>query len=193
MDLLEETIRERADSLQKDVRACLEKDAPFPAMLYCFATVDFLGAVAFGNASSHAPTTAQAANYMKQFMGYSEEQVRLLQKQFRHKLVHLAQPAPLVRDVGRLIAWRYWHDNADVHLKLIPFGSAKWHEPWEFAVWFAGMFPVDYEFNLSITHFASEIVSSAIGPQGLIVQMRQNAALQDNVRRAINQILNSTA
>lgn len=136
--------------------------------------------------------TTQAAAYMKRFMAYSEEQIRLLQRQFRHKLVHLGQPKPIVRDGGRLIAWRYWHDNVDVHLKLIPFGSAQWHEPWDFAVKLGAAFPVDYEFNLSITHFASEIVASAIGPQGLIVQMRQNATLQENIRRAINQILNSS-
>ena len=116
-------ITELLESLEKDVNWCLKGSAPVPALLYCFAIVDCLGALASGDASNHARTAVNSANYMKGFMGYSEEQARLIQQLFRHKLVHLAQPKPWILDNDRLILWRYWHDNSDAHLKLIP-----WHK-----------------------------------------------------------------
>ena len=186
----ENKIIEKINSLQKDVPLCLKTDVVFPTLLYCFAIIDFLGAVAAGNATSFAPTTAQAASYMKRFMGYNEEQVRLLQGQFRHKLVHLGEPKSIIKDAERLISWRYWYDKADVHLKLVPFGSVEWHMPWALAVSFGVMFPVDYEFNVSITHFTSDIATSALGQGGLIAQMQRDVSLRRNVRTALHQILN---
>ena len=50
-------IKERIDSLQKDVMHCLQPPyAPFPAILYCVATIDLLGALCYGikgSTSSH--------------------------------------------------------------------------------------------------------------------------------------------
>jgi hypothetical protein len=41
-------IDERLSSLRKDVKECLDKDCAFPALLYCFATIDLLGSLCSG-------------------------------------------------------------------------------------------------------------------------------------------------
>src|SRR5262245_4061063 len=91
--------------LRDDVRHCIETapGAPFPALLFALATVDALGALAAGRADRDAPTTTNAAAYLYWFMGYTAEEVRLVQQLFRHKLTHLAEPRPILRDgAGRL-------------------------------------------------------------------------------------------
>jgi hypothetical protein len=83
----EQFLRERIRSLEKDVRHCLRKPyAPFPAILYCFSTIDLLGALRSGRARRSSGTTKQAADYMERFMNYRSEQSRLLQDIYRHKL-----------------------------------------------------------------------------------------------------------
>lgn len=116
----EKLVRTRIESLERDVAYCLKEKpyAPFPALLYCFATVDLLGALAGGNAHRSSPTNQQAADYMQQFMHCTAEQVRLLQTIFRHKLVHLASPKAVIEDNGGMISWTYYHDNSQGHLKL---------------------------------------------------------------------------
>ncbi len=65
---------ERVDSLQKDVSHCLQEPySPFPALLYCFATVDLLGALLEGNAKRIRKSTDHSKAYMERFMYYTEE------------------------------------------------------------------------------------------------------------------------
>lgn len=107
-------VRNRIDSLEKDVTYCLRDQAqppsapyaPFPALLYCFSTLD--------------KTPYNSKNYAQRFMNYTEEQSNLLIQIFRHKLVHLAQPKFVYHDSvkSRDITWRYYHDNQEEHLKI---------------------------------------------------------------------------
>jgi len=91
-------IEDRISSLEKDARHYLQGElAPFPALLYCFATIDLLGALASGRADRKAPTTQQSISYMTDFMNYTFENADILLNLFRHKLVHLAQPNPVIR------------------------------------------------------------------------------------------------
>ena len=96
-------LKERTDSLKKDCEHCLFKEhpAPFPALLYCFATIDLLGALYVGDAKNDASTTKQSLDYMTGIMKYPELQAKLLQKVFRHKLVHLAQPKSITEFDGK--------------------------------------------------------------------------------------------
>jgi hypothetical protein len=94
-------VKDRLDSLENDVRSCLPTPpsakieaaeyAPFPALMYCFSIVDLLGSLYAGNARS-GKTTENAARYMEKSLNYREDKLRLLQKIYRHKLVHLSQP-----------------------------------------------------------------------------------------------------
>src|SRR5215217_3637812 len=105
-------VKDRINSLEKDVKYCLIetnfpiKYAPFPALLYCFSTIDLLGSLFEGDASGTADTTNNSKRYMKFFMNYTKEQSDLLIDIFRHKLVHLAQPKFVYTDnKGKKFTW----------------------------------------------------------------------------------------
>lgn len=99
-------IEERLPSLQKDVKACLKEDCAFPALLYCFSTIDLLGALYKGYATENSHTQGNFKEYVCRFMKnsgtsvsqnrYTTEHAELLLEIFRHKIVHLAQPKPVI-------------------------------------------------------------------------------------------------
>jgi hypothetical protein len=179
-------VGERTNSLLLDVGHCLQLTAagscaPFPAVLYCFATIDLFGALYAGNASRGAHPTLNAARYMRDVMEYTDEEVDLLQRLFRHKLVHLAQPAPVVAmDDGRHVSWRYRHEPDPRHLQIsrLSPGVAVQAPTWQV--------PADHEFCLSISMFADEIGASV--PQRYLPRLEGEAVLQDRFARAIGQI-----
>jgi len=181
-------IKERIDSLDKDVRHCLQVPfAPFPALLYCFSTIDLLGALCAGDATRNAPTTCQSADYMQRFMNYTEEQSRLLQSLFRHKIVHLAQPKAVIEDNSRLICWRYWHESQEHHLKLVKLSQGSKVQvtsSWEISC--------DYEFNISISHLVKDIRDSIESPNGYLTSLQKIPDLQDRFEKAIAQIYDPT-
>ena len=89
---------ERLPSLKKDVSICVGSACAFPAILYCFSTIDLLAALFEGKLE---PTSTNARDYMQKFMKnnhipYTQYKVKLLQKIYRHKVVHVAQPKPLI-------------------------------------------------------------------------------------------------
>lgn len=175
-------ISERINALNKDVRHCLQEPfAPFPALLYCFSTIDLLGALYAGDTTKN--TTRQSADYMQGFMNYTEEQCRFLQRLFRHKIVHLAQPMAVIEDNSRLICWHYWHENQEHHLKLVklPEGSKiQITSSWELVC--------DYEFNMSILHLVRDILDSVEGPNGYLTSLEKTPDLQDRFEKSIEQI-----
>jgi hypothetical protein len=70
-------VKDRIKSLEKDVQYCLRENnsplqyAPFPALLYCFSTIDLLGSLFEGD--------------VRWFINYTIEQTNLLIDIFRHK------------------------------------------------------------------------------------------------------------
>ncbi len=93
-------VKDRLASLQNDVNRCIpSRDAkiedtcyaPFPALMYCFSLLDLLGSLMAGTARS-GNTTDNARRYMEKYLDIPLDKVRLLQKIYRHKLVHLSQP-----------------------------------------------------------------------------------------------------
>ena len=177
-------IKEIIDSLDKDVRHCFQEPfAPFPALLYCFSTIDLLGALCAGDATRNAHTARQSAYYMQRFMNYTEEQSRLLQSLFRHKIVHLAQPKAVIEDNSRLICWRYRHESQEHHLKLVKFppsSKVRVTTSWEISC--------DYEFNISISHLMKDIRGSIESPNGYLASLQKIPDLQDRFEKAIAQI-----
>jgi hypothetical protein len=173
-------LRERCDSLEKDVRHCVLHDgatpdwpAPFPALLYCFSTIDLLGALYSGNASRNAPIAEQANDYIIDVMKYPALQADLLQRQFGHKLFHLAQPKPRIAHSGHVYYWGYTHSDSRLHLEIIPRpGSAS-----------------DFDFWISITSLAADITDSVFRSGGYLDMLRGSPKLQDNFSRAHQQIV----
>jgi hypothetical protein len=179
----------RVNSLESDAKHCLPRDphderiAPFPILLYCFATIDLLGALMSGRADRKAPTPEQSIQYMTSYMGYTNENVKILLDLFRHKLVHLAQPNPIIRRDSEVITWKYFHSNSQFHLKKLPVQqdsiisvSSDW------------AIPVTHEFNISIMDLVNDIKDSTSRPNGYLDTLEKTPHLQDKYELAINQI-----
>jgi hypothetical protein len=189
-------IEERLTSLQKDVKACLESDCAFPALLYCFSTIDLLGALDSGYAMEGSKTKGNFKGYVTRFMRngsaisrerYSSFQANLLQDIFRHKIVHLAQPKLVVKKDSKLIAWRYEYPNVSNHLALEKIGYERKvrHILTPIDLFY------DHIFVISITQLMYDIVDSVIRPDGYYSKLRSDyKSLQGNFDQAIEQLYN---
>ncbi len=79
-------LSDRTESLQRDVQVCtVGATAAFPAILYCFSTIDLLGALLGGEAKDSKSMTERAKAYMRRFMNYDDRTHHL-------KLVPLVPP-----------------------------------------------------------------------------------------------------
>ena len=179
-EVAERFLRERCDSLEKDVRHCVLHDgatpdwpAPFPALLYCFSTIDLLGALYSGNASRNAAIAKQANDYIIDVMKYPALQADLLQRQFGHKLFHLAQPKPRITHGGHVYYWGYTHSDSRLHLQIIPRpGSA-----------------IEFDFWISIMSLAADITDSVCRAGGYLDMLCGSPELEDNFSQAYQQIV----
>jgi hypothetical protein len=164
-------VENRVNSFESDAEHCLPKDphderiAPFPILLYCFATIDLLGALMSGRADRNAPTPKQSIQYMTSYMIYTPENARILLDLFRHKLVHLAQPNPVIRMDSEVITWRYYHNNSQFHLKKLPVPQDKDNIIYVSSDW---TIPVTHEFNISIMDLVNDIKDSTSRPNGYL-------------------------
>ena len=145
--------------------------------------VDLLGALYSGSAASNAPAAPQSREYMRRFMDYTSEQSELLQLLFRHKLVHLAQPKPVIKYNGEYITWHEWHDNPEKHLK-----KDKLPEKTEIAVTAVLSVKCEYELHVSIMEFVRDIKDSIEKPSGYLNSLETSPDLQDKFEQAISQI-----
>ena len=134
LEFAKKFLDERLGSLQKDVAICINKTLPCPGLLYCFATIDLLGSLYAGDATGDTKTygkqvgtTIKARKYMVEIMGYYEDETKLLQDQFRHKIVHLAQPQAVISDIknNRKIAWMLYNKYKGKHMLLEKLPSAQ--------------------------------------------------------------------
>lgn len=177
-------LRDRTESLQRDVSVCThEATAAFPAILYCFSTIDLLGALFGGNAKSPTGTTDRSKAYARRFMHYSDDQCSLLWDVFRHKIVHLAQPDPVKDFNGKKTTWGYWHDDGAHHLKLVPLVP-----PIHKTVTSRLSVDAEQRFEFSIRHLAIDIIDSVHAPGGYLHSLASDTDLQNNFRKAVTQL-----
>jgi hypothetical protein len=181
-------VRNRITSLDKDVNHCLQSPyAPFPAILYCFSTIDLLGALYSGQAGKDAPTTTNSQNYMQEFMNYSSEQASFLTDIFRHKLVHLAQPKAIILDSdGNLVSWQYFHDNSEKHLlleKAVPGLKVLIKSDWEITI--------NKIFNIGILQLVEDIKDSLEKHNGYLDKLENIDIIQNNFKKALGEIYSS--
>jgi hypothetical protein len=178
----------RLDALERDVDHCLTLPyAPLPAIEYCFSTVDLLGALYKGDASVKANTTSQSSAYMVDVMGYTPDQAKLLQKIFRHKVVHLAMPFAVIKYDSKYIGWKYYHKNRTDHLKLKKLPTTRSYRPTSLLI-----LKFDYQFVLGIKDFEEDIVNSVIGKSGYLNLVKSSKTLQRNFETALTQIYDPT-
>jgi hypothetical protein len=189
-------VKDRIDSLEKDVKYCLQEPhdlssaafAPFPALLYCFSTIDLLGSLYAGDASRSADTVNNSKKYAQHFMNYTEEQIHFTIQIFRHKLVHLAQPKFVYQDRSkhRHITWAYFHDDREKHLrieKLPPNSKIVVTSYWDI--------PVDHVFMIGILQLMNDIKNSTEGPRGYLQSLETTPDLQVRFKKAIKHIFSS--
>jgi hypothetical protein len=126
MDFAEKFIvTNRIASLENDVERCLPADkkeaaayAPFPALMYCFSIIDLMGSLYAGNARS-GNTTDNSARYMEKYLKYPKDKLRLLQKIYRHNIVHLSQPKFAMLYNKQIIAWKQDERIPSMHLNFL--------------------------------------------------------------------------
>lgn len=179
-------LTDRTDSLWRDFQVCtVNATAAFPAILYTFATIDLLGALLGGDGKSEKSTTDRAKAYMRRFMHYSDDQCSLLMDQFRHKIMHLAQPRAVIAFKNTRTSWHYWHDDSAHHLKLAPIDL-----PAAVQVTSAFIVTINQEFQISIRHLVCDVIDSVHAPSGYVHSLAADTDFQDRFGKAIGDIYN---
>ena len=170
-------LKERIESLEKDVTHCLNKPyAPFPAILYCFSTLDLLGALYSGEGKKKTGISKRTADFMKVVMKYKERDMKLIQELFRHKIVHLAQPGPIVELDSEKYSWGYCHNDTNKHL-FYENVNEKYFK---------------YRFWVSIQELVNDIRKSIFGTDGYLSKINQKESLLKNFIKAYEEIYNLT-
>lgn len=170
-------LKDRVGSLLKDVKHCLfyetpDSPAPFPAILYCFSVIDLLGCFITGKFDERSDTE-NAKQYFKKYLYYGDLEIELLQKIFRHKLVHSGQPKPIYKSSdGKLYLWRYIHNSRQDHLNIDVIDEHK----------------KLYSFTLSIYSLVEDIKDSVFSPEGYLHKLKTNPTLQNNFRKVYKKI-----
>lgn len=193
----EKFLDDNISSLEANVNHCLVPGkeinhgfislyATFPAILFCFSIVDLLASLYCGNARG-GNTSDNAATYMKDMMKYTEDQCHLLQKVFRHRLVHLANPRPVYEyeyKGNRIrIAWHYHHDEPGrgKHLTL-QFVSSKGYIQPEYTII---KHNATHYFWIGIKQLVEDIKQSVQSPNGYFSKLKIDPTLRKKFDKAI--------
>jgi hypothetical protein len=180
-------VNDRLRSLEYDVNRCLQYDqhnyySPLPALMYCFSMIDMLGALYGGNAKEKRDSTGMSGNYMKTLMKYPHDKVDLLQKAYRHKLVHLSAPKTAINYNGRTISWKL-HDTTKIdHLEINS-------ESGSIDLFSRGTIGYSGKFTVDIATLKDDIKQSVIRDiDGYLLRLQSDIDLQHKFTKAVNQI-----
>ncbi len=176
-------IGEKLSSLERDVNICMGSfpGAPFPAMLYCFSIIDMLGSFYCGEAHGASNNTTNSAKYMKDLMGYTPDECRLLQKIFRHKLVHLAGPNSVFKNNEDKITWHYARDLPERHLQLTSLLQGLTIRPENTRI----IHKVTHTFWISLEKLVEDIKQSVQKPDGYISRLETDSTLREKLDDAV--------
>ncbi len=179
-------IKERVDSLKKDVDHCLKAAVTFPAILYSMSMIYLLGELY--STDPESDTTGNSIKYMQEIMGYNETQSNLVMKLFRHKLVHLALPRPVVQypdDSGNVVAWEYHHYDRSRHLILetLPVGA-------EIQIKTDWKIKVQQKFIIAIRPLVEDIEDSVYRHGGYLDRLEHDTKIQHKFAEMIEGIYN---
>lgn len=169
--------RDRVDSLEHDITRCFwpisEPGAPgpafFPAVMYCFATLDYFSSFWAGwnrQAPQGQNQTDRMVAFQERYLLYPRKENQIAIQFWRHKLMHTAEPR-LLRDPATNEEY-YWSTGANPqnHMRLVAAG------PQKFALHFCP------------PAFARDLREGIFGPDGYFHQLRgDSAALQTHYRK----------
>lgn len=183
-------VDDRLNSLENDVYRCIPKPqdksevtsySPFPALLYSFSVIDLLGALYGGNAHS-GNMTKRSENYMKDFLKYPLDKLQLLQKIYRHKLVHLSQPKPAMLVNNKIVAWKHDERDPSKHLTIDP-------TPGTVDIYGKAKIQCDGLYIVSIWALKDDIKGSVLhSGDGYLARLSTDVHMQTKFTDAVNQI-----
>ena len=120
---------------------------------------------------------------MENYLKYPKDKAQLLQRIYRHKIIHLSQPKPAVLYNTQIIAWRHDENEPSKHLTIDPT-TGDVDLPGRF-----GRIHCDAQYIVSIRVLKDDIKNSVVHPEdGYLEDLRENTDLQNKFVTAINQI-----
>lgn len=130
--------RARIDSLRNDVARCFwpinqsstPQYAPFPAVMYCLATLDYFSGFWQGWNDSRSPhranrtQTLRMTDFLCRFLRYPRKESFIAVAIWRHKLMHTSEPRPVrsAETPPRRYVWRCGIGGSQ-HMRLQPTGN----------------------------------------------------------------------
>jgi hypothetical protein len=185
MSFAHDFLKERTGSLRKDIDHCNQPPyAPFPAFLYCFSTIDLLGALYQGSMGETGKLSENSRKYMMKFMGYTKEQSELLQRLFRHKIVHSARIPVVIKYNSKLYTWKYDHLDRSTHLLIEDF-----HSPQTIEITPGWEVQASYRFNANIKPLADDIIESVEKSNGYLESLGSSQTLRDSFEIGLKTVL----
>lgn len=167
--------RDRLDSLENDLKRCYwplsEPAAPgpafFPAVMYCFATLDYFSSFWAGSnrtAPKGQTQTDRMGAFLEKFLYYARRESQIALHFWRHKLMHTAEPRMLRNKVTKEEYGWSTGKNPKGHMQLTATGT-----------------------GVSMLHFCPfeflrDMREGVFGPSGYFFELLGEASLQQNYR-----------
>ena len=115
-------------------------------------------------------------------MDYSKDEAILLQKMYRHKIVHLSAPKAALLYNEKIISWSHNEMAPEKHLSIVDSSG-------DIDIYGFGNIHYDRGRIVSIWRLREQITDSVIRPMnGYLAQLEANTDLQNKFVTAINQI-----
>lgn len=162
--------RDRIDSLEHDTNRCFwpisDPGAPgpafFPAVMYCFATIDYFSSF-WAGWNRHAPQdqnqTDRMAAFQEKYLLYPRKEGQIAIHFWRHKLMHTAEPRRLRDPVTN--EEYLWSTGASKqhHMRLVA------EDPQRFLLHFCPLV------------FVRDLRDGVFGPEGYLPQLSVRATI----------------
>jgi hypothetical protein len=173
-----DVFRDRVDSLENDVNRCFwpisDPGAPgpafFPAVMYCFATLDYFSSFWAGwnrSAPQGENQTARMVAFQEKYLLYPRKESQIAIHVWRHKLMHTGEPR-LLRDpsTNEEYLWSTGGSRQN-HMRLIS------ESPKRFLLHFCPLV------------FSRDLRDGVFGPEGYFHQLHGCRSLQENYRKCL--------
>jgi hypothetical protein len=160
--------RHRLASLEHDVRRCFWEipqgpgPAFFPAVMYCFATLDYFSScwAGWNRSGPGKDQTARLIDFMTRFLLYGRKEATLAVHFWRHKLMHTSEPRVLRnKDNDELYVWRTGTRLAH-YMELVRLTDQQ------------------YQLDFDPLEFLDDLRTAVLGPSGYFEDLRRSGDLQ---------------
>ena len=151
--------------------------APFPIVMYSFATVDYFSSFWAGwNDRRNRPDsdkrsqTKRMADFLEKYLTYPQRESQLAITIWRHKLMHTAEPRKLASEDGKTLYWWSISDHDQRHWELVAEANGTF-------VLQIGVFNLIHDLNDGI-----------MGPSGYFEELKGSSTLQCLCKQAMKEL-----